>query len=358
VTEPYPPVDHAHWSTAAGVASSTDTTSSDEGQSPPGERDSSAVDDLAASTMSALPLDEVEVIPVEPPPSLDRPARSYGPPAKLGPQPRVVATPVGDPAETPNDIAIDWLQDDCFAVRAISARGHSHRYSGEVRQDAFAIGEHGGFLWLAVADGVGSATHSHIGANIATSAAVRSAELLAQAIDALGSPDDVTIGSLDAIAAVMRHEAGCRELDPRLLSCTLVVAALREDAEAPDGGGVPVVLWQLGDSSFLRIADGHVIPMNGVGEAEDLINTATPALPLSAAGTRRVVRVGPGETLALVTDGVSNIAAVASEFRDDLASLWRDDAPSPASLLEVIDATVVTFDDDRTFVGVRIQEQT
>lgn len=326
---------------------------------PPSDMAGPAADSEGSVDSSESASDTRAVVNVEPPAALTSTAsdgsgyRSYGDPARLTPIPRAPQpSSTRDGQGVPPDTAIEWFDAATMAVRGVSVRGHSHRYLGEPRQDAFAIGEFGGFLWLAVADGVGSRPHSHVGASIATLTAIASRELVSQAEGALsGSPEatDVTMGML---AAEMEAAARRESLEPDDMSCTLVVAAVRM-SQAEDEGA-QAVLWQLGDSCFLVDKGGDLIILNESGDEDALINTSTAALPRSLAARRWVIQLQPGDTLALATDGVSNLVAATPDYARDLSALWSDRAPSPSALLSVLDASVRSFDDDRTFVAIKV----
>lgn len=276
--------------------------------------------------------------------------RRFGPPANLSPVPRRLAMQLSASRHVP-DTALDWLDAAVGRVRALSTRGHMHRYAGEVRQDSFGIGTPEGYLTLAVADGVGSSSASHIGSAFAARTSV-TLTTLTQALDAPGTVA-VSLGYLTSTMHTLAAEAG---LEPRQLSTTLVLAAIAD--QQPSEGGFEVILAQVGDSSAWRLRDGQWTELGAEPEdAESPIITAVESMPLHP--TARVWRetFHPGETLALVSDGVGNILPANREFADALAALWQVDAPAPAELLSVLDATVKSYDDDRTFVGLRFADR-
>jgi serine/threonine protein phosphatase PrpC len=245
------------------------------------------------------------------------------------------------------DTAIDWLDAEAGRVRALSTRGHMHRYLGEVRQDSFGIGTPEGYLALAVADGVGSSSASHIGSAFAA----RKSVTLTALMQALADPGaaGVSLGFLTSTMHTLAAEAG---LEPRQLSTTLVLAAVAE--QQPSADGFEVILAQVGDSSAWRLRDGRWTELGAEPEdAESPIITAVESLPLYPKARVWRETFHPGETLALVSDGVGNILPANRDFADALAELWQADAPAPAELLSVLDATIKSFDDDRTFVGLR-----
>ncbi|WP_327635297.1 protein phosphatase 2C domain-containing protein [Kribbella sp. NBC_00482] len=275
--------------------------------------------------------------------------RRFGPPANLSPVPRRLAKQRSATRHVP-DIALDWLDTQVGRVRALSARGHMHRYLAEVRQDSFGIGAPDGYLTLAVADGVGSSSASHIGSAYAARASVGHDGLVAS----LADPSVDTV-SLDFLSSAMQTMAAENNLQPRQLSSTLMLAAVAD--QRPSTDGFEVTLAQVGDSSAWRLRDGRWIELGaGPEDTESPIVTAVESLPLCpiARVWREIFR--PGETLALVSDGIGNILPANQDFADALAELWRTDAPVPADLLSVLDATIKSYDDDRTFVGLHFAE--
>jgi serine/threonine protein phosphatase PrpC len=274
--------------------------------------------------------------------------RRFGPPAALSPVPRQLATQLSASQHVP-DIALDWLDSPVGRVRAASARGHMHRYLAEIRQDSFGIGTPEGYLTLAVADGVGSSSASHRGSAFAARSSVTHTALVKTLADAASTEAAVSLGFLASSMQTLAVEAG---LEPRQLSTTLILAAVAD--QPPAAGNFEVILAQVGDSSAWRLRDGQWTKLGATSEETDSpIDTAVEPLPLYS--TARVWRetFRPGEALALVSDGIGNILPANRDFADALAELWRADAPSPAQLLGVVDATVKTYDDDRTFVGLR-----
>lgn len=274
----------------------------------------------------------------------------FGPTAVLRPVPRTLVSQP-NPTEHVPDIAADWLDVGLGQIRAVSARGHMHRHLGEVRQDSFAIGQRKNSVLMAVADGVGSAPSSHLGSAIAARRAVEAGDVLALATME-PAPDSM---SLESIAEEISTKAADVGTEPRHLSTTLVVAII---APSPQGGDDTVAtLLQVGDSSAWRLHRGEWLelgPSAREGDSTSPISTGVQPLPdfWDARVWREELR--PGDVLALMSDGVANILNANEGFSDTLADLWSTGAPAPGPLLEIVDATVKSFDDDRTFVAIRM----
>lgn len=298
--------------------------------------------------------------PMSSPPNTEKPQQwlTFGSRAALRPEPRVA--PQQSDSDYVADSECDWINLGPLAVRAASVRGHMHRYEGTIRQDSFAVGSRDGFLLLAVADGVGSASHSHLGSRFVTATAVSDPMLVAEADEILGDSSEVPPQHLTHLQSALESVAADRGLDPGALSTTFLFAAVKESPTRMDDGRdvYHAVLWSIGDSEFLRITSSGVDRLSAQDEpAEDeIVDSSTRSLPLQVEAMVWVETFEAGETLALVTDGVVNILGANSEFRQHVVDEWSQSSPTPAALMTTLDATVKSFDDDRTFVGVRFPD--
>ncbi len=273
---------------------------------------------------------------------------AFGDRGALRPVPGKVTSQPGDLLAQVPDTAIEWMDRDGLAVRGVSVRGHVHRYEGSIRQDQLAMGQVGQAWVLAVADGLGSQAHSHLGAAIASRFISRSSSL-----EALLNSEE-PIYSCAEVASIMRHEAESRGLDPRSISTTLTFAVV-DPRPVLDESGTPrwwIAVAQVGDSHAYLLRDGRWDLVTPTGQKDDLANVVDP-LPRHTEAAVRYLEAGPGDVLALTTDGVGNLLEDQSEFGAALASLWVDAAPSPAALLYVVDGSVKSYDDDRTFLAIR-----
>lgn len=286
------------------------------------------------------------------PRQLEQPLR-YGVPAVLRPEPRRTAEQPWQLLEQVHDSAVDWLEGEHLSVRAVSVRGHGHRHAGEIRQDSMAVGVVGDFVTIAVADGVGSASQSHVGSMTAARAAARW-DAVPYLMDRL-EPGE--LADFRALAAEVNRSALDRNLDPKQVCTTLALMAVPQSPQL-DQAGRPcwvVGCWQVGDSAFAILRDG-VWQSIGFedGETEGgLTTTAVHPLPLRQVARSFAVTCRPGDTIVAASDGVLNILGTNIGYADALADCWSAKAPTPAELLHVLDATVKSFDDDRTLAGVR-----
>ncbi len=225
-----------------------------------------------------------------------------------------------------------------------------HRYLAEVRQDNFAFTRGVNYLALAVADGVGNAAASHLGSAFASRTIVESEALLHEIVST-STPGSV---SLRDISTFLLSAAADNGVAGSEVSTTLTVAVVLDDPTP--AGDVSVVLAQIGDSPAYKLSDGAwlelVCPVSEPGHRELIDNSVEP-LPGHHNASVWVETFRAGESLVLTTDGVSDPIKSNTEYARALSALWADSAPAPADLLKILDATVKSFDDDRTLVGIR-----
>jgi serine/threonine protein phosphatase PrpC len=272
---------------------------------------------------------------------------TFGPAGRLRPVPTRTAKQSPVSLEHVPDIALDWVELSFADVRAVSARGHMHRYLGEVRQDCFAVEAADTYLAVAVADGLGSACQSHAGSSIAAREVTRDAKII-EGVVASASDGSVTLNDL---ATILSHEARRQKVDAREVATTLVLAVVAGGKN--EAGEYEVVLAQIGDSTAWRCTETGWLQLGQIESQEEIVSTAVDPLPLHDQAYVWRETFSSGDTLALVSDGVGNILSANPSFKRELARLWSGSAPSLGDLLKVLDASVKTFDDDRTFVGVR-----
>lgn len=306
-------------------------------------------DGLGTEDILAPPVieDAAAVMPKAEEKLLLAPPLEFGPEARLRPEPNGVTPQPVRLEDHVSDTELDGGRVGANEIRAVSARGHMHRWEGDVRQDAFAFGLSGNRLVLAVSDGVGNAVASSVGSNAAVRESSR--EVL----------DENTVVSRARQA--VQDAAVARGLSPRDVSATLVAASVPvEPTRGGDKSLWPVTIYQLGDSVAVRLRGGawdvlHHPDARQTG-SDDLTNSAVDALPHSGDAAIWIEHFEPEDVLLLVTDGVSNLATANDEYKQAIISLFDMRTPSMAELLRVVDATVKSFDDDRTVVALRFLE--
>lgn len=232
-------------------------------------------------------------------------------------------------------------------VRAASVRGNRHRWENERRQDAMRVGAietaRGRFAVLAVADGVGSAARSDQGSAVAVRHAVEAVE------EHLSRPSDGGAIEIEALfseataAAARAIHARAADLNAAGgdLATTLTLAVLAE----AEPGHVEAWICSIGDSGFRVLRAGSFEQREADPEIRE---TATAALPFSPNYGIDIVRLGPGDALLLATDGFLDLLADpqrTARFADQLGACVTSGL---AQFLWVVDASVRSFDDDRT----------
>jgi serine/threonine protein phosphatase PrpC len=232
-----------------------------------------------------------------------------------------------------------------------------HRYDGSPRQDDFVImeRENGRQIIAAVADGVGQAAQSHIGATTA----VRYAS---QWLDSsLAEPAEATDwhAMVESTAWALVEQA--RAIDPactdaagaeEMLAATLVCAVV----DASHEGGFVAHIVSVGDSgAWCLDQDGYTRVLGGKGESVGGISSSAvvglPRVPPDVHATRVVL--SPGEVLLLGTDGFgdplgSGTGLVGGMF----AEILRPGPPPLTEFGHALDFSRDTFDDDRTLVAI------
>ena len=175
-----------------------------------------------------------------------------------------------------------------------SATGASHMRRGTPCQDALCVLERGPSFAIAVADGLGSAARSDLGASIATAAAASKALRLAD--------DDPTQAALAAVAAArdaLELCAGIGAIPLRDLGCTLMVAA---------GGEYGIGIAHICDGAVVGRAGDVWAVLSPPGASEYLNETD----PLTGDGWERCVRwmsvIEDVDAIALFTDGCQHAA--------------------------------------------------
>lgn len=286
------------------------------------------------------------------------------------------------------DTSLDALDLPCISMRAVSVRGRDHRLEGSVRQDSYAFAPNDQTLTCAVADGVGSASHSQIGSRVASHWAAASQELVdhhtRQRRELLRCPQETDLRSqcdLTLVGSQILAEAARLEgVVPEDVATTLVAATIdlkpeqRRTGEGEESiAEWPVTLTSIGDSGFALVRNGEwqrVDVEAGTQKAAEAAAEGDPtaeapspelsmqqgieALPTTTSAQSRTLALMPQDVLILATDGILDIADGVPEFREELAALWRGGDPTMSAILRVADALVKSYSDDRTLIAIRV----
>ncbi len=256
------------------------------------------------------------------------------------------------------DTIFDGWSSPGLTVRLASVRGDQHRFGGPPRQDDVVVAWHEPTdrVVFAVADGVSSAPHSHIGAALACRTAVN--DVLAQLAQERSEPDWTRVLQAAAYQLVMRvaggREPGERDRAEaaRQLATTLVTGTVA----ARDDGRMDVTVVRAGDSSAWCLHGGgyHALLHDGSAEDGDISSTAVVALPRLLPRTRPITYTLPADSVVLVgTDGFGvPLGDGSGPVGEIFAGALQNGPPEPRMLAHLLDFSRETFDDDRTLLAV------
>ncbi len=198
---------------------------------------------------------------------------------------------------------------------------------------------------LVVADGVGNAAHSDRGSAIGVKAAMDSARHLIQEWADPGTVDVDQFARrvMDVASEAIASEAHERQVSPAEFATTLCLAVLVRG----ETGTVRAWVCGVGDSGHRTLRRGAFDVLDGTEEIQD---TLTAALPSTSVPTVTSVDLLPGDCLVLATDGVLNLLLDQERSARFASQLSVSPDMGLAHYLWVIDASVRSFDDDRTAV--------
>ncbi len=260
------------------------------------------------------------------------------------------------------DTALDGGTCHGLTVRAASVRGRSKRFQGGPRQDDFCLLASASrpALVVAVADGMGSATHSSLGAALAVRHAVEAIEEQLRE-HAPAEIDWSAVFDRAGAALLVEHRRRTgTEIDgrpdreetravSRELGTTLTAAIV----EARPDRGMSVAVAAIGDSPAYRVKGATYELLVGERETDEQFSTsAVTALPYLPAPTVCNVHMEPGEVLLVCTDGFSGPLSAGNS---DVGRLFAREliAPPPLSSWSyLVDFAKATYDDDRTLVAI------
>lgn len=230
-------------------------------------------------------------------------------------------------------------------IAAASRRGYSHIHDATPRQDDYAVelSPDGRYAIAAVADGLGSADLSHIGAQWAVRGAIREFVTIASTTPLSQiSPIDLAARTSERMRALTRSVLASDEADEHRFSTTLVLAAV-------DLAKQELWSFRVGDSDLLlRLRSSWRSAFRTEPRGE-----GTAALPHDPGGAESVhIGFPAGHAVMLATDG---IAQTMEASPDIVGSAFHQLLASPLTEFEF--QRLVAFDrrgahDDRTAVAI------
>ncbi|MFC6881406.1 MULTISPECIES: protein phosphatase 2C domain-containing protein [Actinomadura] len=269
------------------------------------------------------------------------------------PEPQIIGRPSRfkiEPGELPQldtacpDTVLDAAQAPGLVIRAASARGDAHRYNAQPRQDAMGLWRISERILLAcVADGLGSAELSHLGAMAACDAARGLRR----------RPDEqfkeMAERYFSRIAEAIEEAAAVRGVGGGELATTFLAAVLEVGSH-----GSPHKAWlmRVGDCEAMVLRNGEWTSCFFAVPEGEVSSSATLALPGHADQVEIYeTPLEPGDVLLLCTDGLSKPMR-GEEVRTQLAGWWGEHPPSMAEFLWQLSFRARTHDDDRTAICV------
>jgi serine/threonine protein phosphatase PrpC len=289
------------------------------------------------------------------------------------PPPRPPARRVELPALTTSGVSgltVDRGSSGAFDVYAATQVGLQHAKDGHTREDAYAIGGAPdiGWVFLAVADGLGSAENSHAAAQLASQTAVK---LLRQHVPGVdpGRCESDWNALAPKIAAEVAAVLDARTVDERARqlsyesaalnhvkraspACTLVFAALGPVSHQ----GYPLLWGCVGDAELIVVdldtGSQHWLTHNLTKQAGGMVSNVTRALPRDYRHvTGGYQSVPPNTMTVLASDGMAD--AIRQEPAQYAALLPQVTGPSPKEWMfgELVGFDLPGLHDDRTIVA-------
>ncbi|MEV4638070.1 protein phosphatase 2C domain-containing protein [Actinoplanes sp. NPDC049548] len=291
-----------------------------------------------------------------PQPQETRPRRPWDPPVVGKPTAAFAPKPSMASAYRPDYIADGWATRD-FVVRAASVRGYSHRVSGDPRQDDIAVAWHeaSGAVLFAVADGVGNAPLSHVGATSACRAAISA---MTTGLDSpTGRVDWAGLlqGAAWQICEQARISLGLREINKQAaeeqMATTLVAGMVLPH---PDGPRVELV--QAGDSSAwilnVRARRYQCLTPTKFRQGEEVFSNSVVALPRVPPTDVKHGLLNQGEILLVGTDGFGDPLGDGNNMIGDHFADAFHELPPVLKFANDLDFSRETWDDDRTLFAL------
>ena len=259
-------------------------------------------------------------------------------------------------AYRPDYVADGWTTQH-FHVRAASVRGYSHRASGDPRQDDVAVSWHesSGAVLFAVADGVGNAPLSHVGATSACRAAISAMTAALESPGGRVDWDGLLKGAAWQVCEQARISLGLPEINQvaaeEQMATTLVAGLV-----LPGSDGPQVALVQVGDSGAWILNTGarryRCLTPTKFRKGDDVFTNAVVALPRVPPVDVKSGLLNPGEILLVGTDGFGDPLGEGNNLVGDHFADALRDVPPVLKFANDLDFSRETWDDDRTLFAL------
>ncbi len=178
-----------------------------------------------------------------------------------------------------------------------SVAGTSHGSNGTPCQDSNRYRVNGEVLLCSLSDGAGSASHSHIGSQIATRVALFQLAKASRYGRIPGKEDLLAAGEVALVA--VEKAAQSRGLKPKSLACTLLLAVATKEKS---------IFYQLGDGGWIVRSGNSLVPVTWPLRGEYANETTF----LTTVGWKKKVQIEemalPIDAIAGFTDGIQMLA--------------------------------------------------
>lgn len=205
-------------------------------------------------------------------------------------------------------VVLDGVTSGEYCLAAASLAGSAHLQSGSVRQDAYDfMATVDGRLVVVVADGLGSKTHSQVGARLFCEGVLLAAGDPAGGV--LSGPGLMTAGAAHA-SQIARDAYG---LDDNEISVVAAVAVF---------GSNGCELTRIGDVSAFAIgAEGQMDELFAA-DTTDYVNVVQASLP-GPSPDYEEPDLTPARIIAVVTDGLATDIRTSAAIRSWLSQRWH-----------------------------------
>ena len=267
-------------------------------------------------------------------------------------------------------LTVDRGSSGPFDVYAATQVGFQHAKGGHTREDAYAIGGAPdiGWVFLAVADGLGSAENSHAAAQLASQTAVKLLRRYVRDVDpghresdwmalapkiAAEIAEALDVSSVEARARQLGYEPGASHDAKRSPpACTLIFAGLGPVSDK----GYPLLWGCVGDTELILVdldsGQPDWLTHNPGKQAGGMISNVTHALPRDCQHVTQGYKELPPNTMTvLASDGMADaIRQEPKEYAKYLPQV-ADSSPKEWMFGELVGFDLPGLHDDRTMVA-------